>query len=79
MPKSTQGAVCATLLYGAIGRATRTISVFAKDIKGAVTPEFIGLLAAVVILGGAIVGFTRDGQEKVAGDIDVALSAVPVN
>ena len=52
---------------------------FRRDEIGAVTVDFIVITAGIVILGGLIVGATRGGQEKIAGDINVALSATPVN
>lgn len=52
---------------------------FRRDEAGAITVDFIVITAGIVILGGLIVGMTRGGQEKIAGDIDTALSAVPVN
>lgn len=52
---------------------------FRQDNCGAITVDFIVITAGIVILGGLIVGMTRDGQEKIAGDINVALSATPVN
>lgn len=52
---------------------------FAGDTAGAVTVDFIVITAAIVVLGTVIVGMTRGGQTKVAEDINVALSAVPVN
>lgn len=49
-----------------------------RDEAGAVTVDFVVITAGIVILGALIVGMTRGGQEKVAQDINVALSAVPV-
>ena len=57
----------------------RVMQWFRRDEAGAVTVDFIVITAGIVILGGLIVGATRGGQEKIAGDINVALSATPVN
>ncbi|MEM6619292.1 MAG: hypothetical protein AAF761_01070 [Pseudomonadota bacterium] len=51
---------------------------FRRSESGAVTVDFVVIMAGIVVLGTIIVGMTRGGTEKVAGDIDVALSAVPV-
>ncbi|MEM7437962.1 MAG: hypothetical protein AAF393_00075 [Pseudomonadota bacterium] len=50
-----------------------------RDESGAVTVDWVVMTAGIVILGTIIVGATRAGQEKIAGDIDTALSATAVN
>lgn len=49
------------------------------DEAGAVTVDWVVVMAGVVVLGTVIVGATRDGTAKVANDIGTELSAVEVS
>ena len=56
----------------------RLMQRFRRAESGAVTVDFLVITAVIVVMGTVIVTLTRGGSEKVANDIDTALSAVPV-
>lgn len=55
------------------------LSRFRRSESGAVTVDWVVMTAGIVVLGTIIVLATRSGQEKIAADIDTALSGTAVN
>jgi Flp pilus assembly pilin Flp len=48
---------------------------FKDDESGAVTVDWVVLTAALVIIGGTVVGIVKNGMNNLASDIDSALSS----